>query len=74
MPATKKQSRIDLPKAISLFSGAGGMDVGVRQAGFEVLTCVEWDPYCCQSLRRNITSERHLTNVIEGDIREVDPK
>ena len=74
MPATKKKPRNNLPKAISLFSGAGGMDVGVRQAGFEVLTCVEWDPYCCQTLRRNIASEHQSTTVIEGDIREVDPK
>lgn len=60
--------------AISLFSGAGGMDVGVRQAGFDILGCVEWDPYCCQSLRRNIASEHHSTKVIEGDIREIEPE
>ena len=37
--------------ALSFFSGAGGMDIGVRQAGFEILADIEIDPYCCQTLR-----------------------
>ncbi|MEQ9001028.1 MAG: DNA cytosine methyltransferase [Coleofasciculus sp. B1-GNL1-01] len=31
--------------ALSFFSGAGGMDIGVRQAGFEILADIEIDPY-----------------------------
>ena len=30
-------------KAISLFSGAGGMDVGFKQSGFEILAANEMD-------------------------------
>ncbi len=59
--------------ALSLFSGAGGMDIGVSQAGFDVLACVEIDPHCCDTLRDAATRERRKTQVIEGDVRNVDP-
>jgi DNA (cytosine-5)-methyltransferase 1 len=60
-------------KAISLFSGAGGMDIGVMQAGFEILACVEFDPYACETLRANISREKRKTKVFETDIRKVNP-
>ncbi|MCF0234517.1 MAG: DNA cytosine methyltransferase [Thermoguttaceae bacterium] len=59
--------------AISLFSGAGGMDVGVRSAGFDVRACVEIDPHCCATLRENIRREGRETAVFEGDIRAFEP-
>jgi len=59
--------------ALSLFSGAGGMDIGIRQAGFEILACIEKDPYCCQTLRRAIDTEKLRTLLFEQDIREVEP-
>ncbi len=37
------------PIALSLFSGAGGMDIGIRKAGFSVLACVERDRFCCET-------------------------
>ena len=61
-------------KAISLFSGAGGMDIGVLQAGFDVLACVEIDPNCCETLRANNEISQRTTKIYEGDIRELDPK
>jgi DNA (cytosine-5)-methyltransferase 1 len=61
-------------KAISLFSGCGGMDVGVVQAGFELLACVEMDPYACESLRTNIHQNGDETQVFEQDIRQINPK
>jgi DNA (cytosine-5)-methyltransferase 1 len=60
--------------AISLFSGAGGMDLGVKQAGFAILSCIELDKYCCETLRENIRRERGNTIVYEKDIKEVDPE
>lgn len=59
--------------ALSLFSGAGGMDIGVMQADFEILACIEIDPYACETLRANIVRDKRTTKVIEKDIREVDP-
>lgn len=41
------------PKVISLFSGAGGFDIGFESAGFEVAVAVEIDASCCDTLRCN---------------------
>lgn len=38
---------------ISLFSGAGGLDIGFRNAGFDIAVAVEIDPSCCDTLRTN---------------------
>lgn len=49
------------------------MDIGVLQAGFELLACIESDPYACQTLRAAAIRENRSTLVVERDIREVDP-
>lgn len=54
-------------KVISLFSGAGGMDIGFSSAGFEIAVACEADHSCCQTMMRNNPSLK----VIEGDIRDV---
>lgn len=56
--------------AISLFSGAGGLDLGVQQAGFAIRAAVEHDSDACRSLRANFRE----TAVVEGDIRHVSTK
>lgn len=48
---------------VSLFSGAGGLDLGFEQAGFETLACIEHDRHCRRALRHN----RPLWTLIEGD-------
>lgn len=40
-------------KVISLYSGAGGLDYGFEAAGFKTSACVEMDPTCVETLRRN---------------------
>ena len=40
-------------KVISLFSGAGGLDIGFESAGFEVAVAVEIDTACCETLAFN---------------------
>lgn len=40
-------------KVISLFSGAGGLDIGLHQAGFDVAACVEYDKDCWETLKLN---------------------
>ncbi|MFM8332779.1 MAG: DNA cytosine methyltransferase [Candidatus Methylumidiphilus sp.] len=60
-------------QAISLFSGAGGMDIGVRQAGFAILAEIEHDEHCCATLRAAAEREKTQTNVIQADIKTLDP-
>ncbi|MBI1774873.1 MAG: DNA cytosine methyltransferase [Proteobacteria bacterium] len=40
-------------KAISLYSGAGGLDYGFEAAGIGTAVALEVDPDCCATLRRN---------------------
>ncbi len=54
---------------LSLFSGAGGLDIGFEQAGFELQACLDNDPESCKTLRWN----RPAWNVYEADIRRFDP-
>jgi len=57
----------DKPKVISLFSGAGGFDIGFENAGFSIAVSVEIDPSCCDTLKTN----RPNLPVINKDITEV---
>ncbi len=53
--------------AISLFSGAGGLDYGFEAAGFETRVALEMDRNACTTLRAN----RPEWAVIQDDITEV---
>jgi len=55
-------------KAISLFSGAGGLDLGLAEVGIETLACVEIDRHCVSTLQRNTTAR-----VLPVDVRSLDP-
>jgi len=51
-------------RAVSLFSGCGGMDVGAQMAGFRTITASEIDKHACNSFRRN----HPRVDLVEGDI------
>lgn len=40
-------------KTLSLFSGAGGLDIGFHQAGFDIVACVEIEANYCKTLEAN---------------------
>ncbi len=41
------------PIAISLFSGMGGLDLGLKRAGFKIALQVDIDNYCIETLKAN---------------------
>lgn len=55
---------------LSLFTGGGGLDLGLEMAGLETVACVDNDPESCKTLRHN----RPGWDVFEGDIRSFEPK
>lgn len=57
---------------ISLFSGAGGLDIGFKQAGFKTLSTFDNDQDSVQTLRSNVLFRD--TQIRLGDITEADPE
>lgn len=53
---------------LELFAGAGGMAIGLEQAGLKCAMLNEIDKHACATLRTN----RPNWNVIEGDVRNID--
>ena len=62
-------------KAVELFAGAGGLGMGVSRSGFETAAVIEWDRYCCDTLRENQIRGMEPVRawpLIEGDVRAFD--
>lgn len=53
-------------KLISLFSGAGGLDLGFEKAGFEVVIANEFDKTIWETYEKN-----HKAKLIRGDISDI---
>jgi len=61
--------------AFSLFAGAGGLDLGVEQAGYRVVYAVENEPVAVETLGRNrMRFFPHLPETRPLDITTLDPR
>jgi len=58
------------PSVISLFTGAGGLDVGFHAAGLVTAVAVEMDRRCCETLTTN-KSRGFPWEIIEAPVEEV---
>ncbi len=56
-------------RLISLFAGAGGLDLGFEKAGFEIVVANEYDKTIWETYEKNHTAE-----LIKGDIRDLESK
>lgn len=65
-------------KVVSLFSGAGGLDIGLEATGrFVVVAAVDSDPAACETLRLNRDAGRTACQemrVYEMDIKALEPE
>src|SRR4051812_33617826 len=51
--ASQRSAATSGPTVLSLFTGAGGLDLGLEAAGFQTKLCVEIDEDARATLRRN---------------------
>lgn len=56
------------PSVVSLFAGIGGICLGFKQAGFDIMWANEKDAAACRTYRYNFGSDY----LVEGDIRKID--
>lgn len=53
---------------VSLFSGGGGLDLGFKAAGFDIIWAIDNNPNAVASYRRNVSAD-----IICSDINDIDP-
>ena len=59
---------------LSLFTGAGGLDIGFSNVGFRILACVEIDKMACKTLELNKGKFfEEYCKIINSDIRNLQP-
>jgi DNA (cytosine-5)-methyltransferase 1 len=60
---SSKKSKGSKPIALSFFSGAMGLDIGIEKAGFDILLACEWDKYCRQTIEKNLPEIALLSDI-----------
>jgi DNA (cytosine-5)-methyltransferase 1 len=59
-------------RSVELFAGAGGLAIGMSNAGFHHAAVIEWDHDACETFREN--QRLHSRSVEEWPVHEVDVK
>ena len=62
-------------KSVELFAGAGGLAIGMANAGFHHAAVIEWDHDSCETFRENQRHHMHSVEewpLYEGDVRLFD--
>jgi len=62
-------------RSVELFAGAGGLAMGMANAGFRHAAVIEWNRDACETFRENQRHHTHAVEgwpLIEGDVRDID--
>lgn len=62
-------------RSVELFAGAGGLAIGMANAGFRHAAVIEWDHDACETFRENQRHHAHAVEgwpLVEGDVRNYD--
>ncbi len=62
-------------RSIELFAGAGGLGIGLHEAGFDPLAVIERDAYCCDTIRENKALQLSAVRkwpLTQSDVRQLD--
>jgi DNA (cytosine-5)-methyltransferase 1 len=62
-------------RSVELFAGAGGLAIGMSNAGFHHAAVIEWDHDSCETFRENQRDDFQFVEkwpLFEGDVREYD--
>lgn len=64
----------DIPSVVELFSGMGGLALGLARSGFQPWDMIEWSEACCATLRANASILRWdgAAEVEARDVRDID--
>jgi DNA (cytosine-5)-methyltransferase 1 len=76
-PRNANSKKLKRNKVISLFTGAGGLDIGLELAGYDTSACVEIDEHCRETLKHNRPEWGVFEDSTErnaGDIRKINPE
>ena len=65
----EKKSKKTRFLAIDLCCGCGGLSLGLKRAGFDILAAVDNDPLSVETYRMN----HRTTHMVEDDICSIDP-
>lgn len=68
--AQVNSSNAGLPKIVSLFSGAGGLDLGFKQAGFSIAVAVDFSAAAIRTHKKNFPR----THAVVGDLIKMRPQ
>ncbi len=58
----KSSTKQGKPTLVSLFTGAGGLDIGLETAGFSTVSAIDCDADCIETIRMNQARHGYLSN------------
>ena len=67
---TTRKRKATLPKIVSLVAGAGGLDLGFKEAGFPISVAIDLAPGAIRTHKRNFPN----THSEVGDLIKLQPK